>query len=491
MNLFFVTYINAQQWFIEFPHRVNEDMVFCVGDKSGSYNYSLGYRYDKELDIMCPRALCISQDGSLVSKDAEYEGAEGSFNAAVTAGDDNIFVTAYCTDYIGLDKYEKMWVAILNPDLEVLHENYIDIVEPYVSFGYVAHAVVNDDNEFVVLAKVAKKATDGIMLNCDFVFYRFDMQCKLLSCDYLQNMSYSSEVSDFVFVPNLNCYAVFGRAMNETGVSSVFYVDKEFKLMSCFPIDKPNNYPNYIAPYFISVGKLYDDDSMLMSMQTRNTISDAEYCPLVLKVDYEMNIIDSIMFERYDITDYVSQYNSVAYVDENTIYVSVFEMKDMYGTDDSNAALVYLMNDNIEILGKQSIELDCFMNAMCIQPTFDGGCIVQAYRNEESDKVAVLYKFNVDDFYNDIIAENDTKEIVFECYPNPTSSFLNINIKDKCGEKIMMTIYDISGRRCVDISRVIYDNNVSIDLSTLEKGIYCCSMTDECNKVVTKIFVKE
>lgn len=482
---------NAQQWLIEYPHYDNQDVAFVVGDMSGEYNYALGYRYDKSNDILHPHALCVDQEGNYISKEFDHISEEGAFNSVIGTRDENVFVVAYCTDNKDNDVYEKMWIAILNPELEVLHENYIQVQEPYVSFGYTAHIVVNDNNEFVVLLSVAKDVTNEIMQDCDFEFCRFDEQCNLLSRNILENISYNSDVSDFVYVPNLSGYAIFGRAMSITAVNSISYFDDDFNLISSMPIDKTDNYPYYIRPYFVSVGRLYDDNNMLLSMQTKNTMSESEYCPLVLKVDKEMNILDSVMFERYDITDYVSQYNSIAYVNPKIIYVSSFEVNDGFGSH-ANTASVYHIDEELNILGRHIFDLGYFMNILYIQSTMDSGCIIQSYYEKDFDKVAYLCKLNVEDFNKDIVVEECAEEFVIEHYPNPVSSILNVKVESFKGNEFIVNVFDISGRRCLEENVFIDDDKViSMDLSSLSKGMYYYSIIDDCNHVVTRTFVKE
>lgn len=491
MNLFVVVYVSAQQWVIECPYQKDNDVVFLAGDMSGNYNYSLGYRYDKILDVLYPHALCVDKSGDYVVRDLDCKGEEAAFNSGIGLGNDNVFVTAYSTDDKGVGVYEKMWIAILNPSLDVLYENYVNVEEPYMSFGYTAQVVVNDNNEFVVLMKVAENVADGVMTNCDFAFYKFDDRCNLLSISYLENTSYNSDISDFVYVPNLKNYIMIGRAMSVTGVNSVLYVDEDFNMLSCMPIDNPDNYPNYIRPYFVSIGKLYDDNSMLLSMQTKNTISAAEYCPLVLKVDKDMNILDSIKFERYDVTDYVSQYNSIVYVNPKIIYVSSFEVRDMFNAL-PNTATISLIDEELNMVGRKTFDLGYFMNIMFIQPTIDGGCIVQAYYEKDTDKVAIIYKLTIDDFNDEIVVDEYREEFAIKTYPNPVSSILNIRLDGFEGDIVVIKVFDISGRRCMD-EKVFIDEDLSLslDLTSLSGGLYYYSITDESNNVVTNIFVKE
>ena len=55
----------------------------------------------------------------------------------------------------------------------------------------------------------------------------------------------------------------------------------------------------------------------------------------------------------------------------------------------------------------------------------------------------------------------------------------------------MITIYDISGRRCKDYTVMTEDKIISIDLSLFKSGMYYYSITNDYGNVVIDKFVKK
>ena len=141
---------------------------------------------------------------------------------------------------------------------------------------------------------------------------------------YLENPSRYSDISDFIKVPNTDCYAMYGNGMTTLGVETVSYVDDDLNYMSTTIIDDFDNYPNNILPMFICVDYWYDENHFLMSANSSNTDGINDLHPIVLKMDTDMNILKTLSLERIDTTDYVSQFRSMAYVNQEKIYISTF-----------------------------------------------------------------------------------------------------------------------------------------------------------------------
>ena len=98
----------------------------------------------------------------------------------------------------------------------------------------------------------------------------------------------------------------------------------------------------------------------------------------------------------------------------------------------------------------------------------------------------------LEDFNKDIVVEECAEEFVIEHYPNPVSSILNVKVESLKGNEFTVKVFDISGRRCLEENVFIDDDKViSMDLSSLSKGMYYYSIIDDCNHVVTRTFVKE
>ena len=490
--LFVVNVAESQQWSIKYPCDENESVLFITGDMSAQYNYVLGTMYEDISDLSYPIALCIDENGNYVDKVFDGTFVKASFVSSLGMGDGNVFVVApYSMNHLD-DIYEKLWVAVISPELEIVSENWLEIGEPYISFGLSAQTLISDDEEIVLVTKVTDSIPSNTIIEYDFVFYKLDANCNLLKQSYLENQSYHSDITDFIKVPNTNYYAMFSNGMNVGGVETVSYIDDELEYISTTIIDKMSNYPNNILPKFISVDYWYDENHFLMSAMSAHTEGVNDWHPLVLKMDTDMNIIKSLSLERIDTTDYVSQYRSMAYVDSDNIYVSSFWQNSSYFEYYPNTATVFLINDELDLRGRKDFELDVFMNILYIQPTYDGGCILQAILDYNTHQVPMICKLKGDDFeiITDVIEKKE--DLDFNNYPNPVSSCLYINVKNIMNINVRVMVTDMLGRRYLEKDLFLDENTLYIDVTSLKSGTYIYQIEDENGRCVMKDkFVKK
>ena len=488
--LFVVSSAESQQWFYEYPCSEDKNIFFIAGDISANYNYVLGTLYENSSNLSYPIALCIDENGNYVDKTFYGTFYKSSFITSLGLGDGNVFVAALCDDSDVDNMYEKLWVAVLDHDLNIVAENYMETKEPYISYGSSAQMLMNDNNEIVLVTKVTDSIPAQSIIEYDFVFYKFDGNCNLLNQSYLENPSYHSEITDFIKVSDVDCYAMFGNGMHVSGVETVSYIDDDFNWISTSIIDKMSNYPNNILPKFICVDHWCDDGRFLMSAMSAHTDGINDWHPIVLKMDTDMNVVKTLSLERVDTTDYVSQYRSMAYVNRNKIYVSTFWQNSSYFESYPNTATVFLINEELDLLGRKDFDFGVFMNIFYVQPTFDEGCIIQAYLDYNTHKVPVVCKLNIDDF--DVVTDVVENDECVDFYPDPVSSVLNVNVKNIINKKVIIVITDMLGRRCLERDVCLSENKLSINVNSLKRGIYMFYILSEDGRcVMTNRFIKE
>lgn len=480
----------SQQWFYEYPCSDDQNIFFITGDMSSNYNYVLGTLYENNSNLSCPIALCIDENGNYVDKVFYAMSYKSSFITSLGLGDGNVFVVALCDDSDLDNMYEKLWVAVLDPDLNIVAESYLATEETYISYGFSAQLLMNDNNEIVLVTKVTDSIPTQSIIEYDFVFYKFDCNCNLLNRSYLENPSYHSEITDFVKVPGTGYYAMFSNGMHVSGVETVSYIDDDLNCISVSIIDKMSNYPNNILPKFICVDHWCDENYFLMSAKSAHTDGINDWHPIVLKMDADMNVVKSLSLERVDTTDYVSQYRSMAYVNRDKIYVSTFWQNGSYFESYPNTATVFLINEELDLLGRKDFDLGAFMNIFYVQPTFDEGCIIQAYLDYNTHKVPVICKLKIDDF--DVVTDVEENDYVCDFYPDPVSSVLNINVKNIMKKKVIIVITDILGRRCLERDVFLNENTLSINVNSLKRGTYQCHIVNDDGRcVMSDRFIKE
>ena len=478
----------SQEWCIKLPFD-DCDAFFFHCDASADYNYSLGSVTEVHDNKSKPLILCVNNEGEYKYRILDFDTVVVTINAALGLGDGNLFVNAYCNEPESESLKNKLWLAIINPNLEILHQNLIDVDDDYMSFGPEADLVMNEKAEIILATQITK---DNYLINpiYDYAFYKFDNQCNMIKNVILENTSYNLNINDLTIIPESECYAIFGKGMYPSGTPTVFYLDDNLNYMYSTLIDDPNNYPNYISPEFMDVHWL-DNDSYLMSAMTPYTHGYNEWYPLLLKMDKEMNIIDSVRFERVDTTDYVSQHRSLIYHNSNTIYVSTFwqhiKMHNMY----PNTSSVFLLDENLDVLGEVFFDYDKYIALTSIQHTADDGCIVVGTYNENNRMCAIMWKLSREDFLDGTNIKEEIISVNTKIFPNPVSDNLNIYI-DKINDiKVCIDIFDVKGRIVLENDTFMSNNEMSIDVSSLKSGMYFCRIKTEEKYVFTDTFIKE
>jgi len=194
--------------------------------------------------------------------------------------------------------------------------------------------------------------------------------------------------------------------------------------------------------------------------------------------------------ERPDTTYYVSQYRSMAYVDENTIYVSTYWHRNSWNEYLPNLATIFLMNEKLELLGRKDFEMEHFFNVLHVQPTSDKGCVVQGYVDDGKHKKTLIFKLSKSDFeISADVLEYDCYDV--NVYPNPVSSLLYIDIENLNKKSLSVRIIDELGRRYLDKDVVVDGNVISLDVSTLSNGLYFYQIECDKDKCINNFFVKE
>lgn len=85
------------------------------------------------------------------------------------------------------------------------------------------------------------------------------------------------------------------------------------------------------------------------------------------------------------------------------------------------------------------------------------------------------------------LKKNSSFDIVI--YPNPISSALNVSASNNL-EKAKFKIYNILGQEIKLHIVNLFENSNSVDVSSLQKGIYYLSIEMDSN-IISKKFIKE
>jgi hypothetical protein len=87
--------------------------------------------------------------------------------------------------------------------------------------------------------------------------------------------------------------------------------------------------------------------------------------------------------------------------------------------------------------------------------------------------------------------DSQTLKNTITVYPNPTSSFLNIQLpKTILGRKVSITLYDINGKQIKNSKIKVKDNSALINVENLSKGFYLLHLIND-DKKCSQLFIKK
>lgn len=476
----------AQQWHLKYHTDDDARCVLSSGDSSGSYDYFVGNRYDDTDGCVSAVAVCVYEDGSYKDRCFGQEGRETKFTDVLGLEDGNVFVSGICSDGDSTGRYVKLWVSVLNPDMEIVNEKYIELESPYVTYLNTAHLLINDNDEMVLLTRVADYDSFQSGNGMDYCFAVFDRQCNLLRVSYLENDAPKNEITDFTIVPNTGHYAILGNGIHVSGMMNVIHVDENFRYMYMTFFDDMSDYPDLMLPIRMSVGHWCDESHFLMSAQTSETSGVNKWKPFVVKMDDDMNVLSSLDFERIDTTDYVFQNKSMSYVNPDKIYVATFwERRPL-----PNEIVIYLVNDRLDLLGRKRICVDDYFFGLHVHAATDGDCVILGKSSIDDNDVPVMYKFDSDEFEIIVDVIEAKCESDMTSFPNPASSLLCIDMDGIENVNVHVYIVDAMGRRCLDKELFLFNDMLQLDVSDMRKGTYLYDVTVNGKSVCTDKFVK-
>ncbi len=83
------------------------------------------------------------------------------------------------------------------------------------------------------------------------------------------------------------------------------------------------------------------------------------------------------------------------------------------------------------------------------------------------------------------------KENKVEVYPNPVASFMQVEVQSIESNAVNMVMYDMSGSKVYEASQLRTNETLSVDLSSLNPGIYLLQIIDEQGKKETQRIIKQ
>ena len=444
--------------------------------------------------VNTPEALFmrIEPDGNHSEFKFSRNGYHSKATCILELPDHNLFAAG---NLIGeTDDYEMIW--ILDKHLNLLEERQYEKEVEGNSFG--ASKAILDNHGHVIVSTCVSQ--DNAYQGIDYrgVFYKFDQHGDTISHRYL----FEDYPSPVYFLWDFRLRQMWHKAEEETllclvpgygNILSFITFDSAFNYIDEFPIWQENiDKSDHTLHRDCYTDHWYNDDEALFF----SSRGDADHNKLrVSRVNTHGEILDFIRLnERTDTIDDAALTRCMATANDSTFYFSFY-----YHTWSKypGFACVYLLNDQLEIVGRHiDDDHNCYRSGL-ILPTADGGCITV---NDSCDYTSIstithpiINKLSLSDFEQITLSISDAppKPLHFNAYPNPCEETLHIPIPNTDNTLIRCHVFDNQGRTI--INRIVHSFNGILDLnvSMLEPGIYHYRIYSDKMTLCTESFIKK
>lgn len=465
--------VQSQQWVVSYP--VTEGVILIGGDGNENGNYIVGAcEKAGDLGYQSAYAMYIDNDGNHKETKIGFHGYKAYLCKALCLDDGNALAVGVKggtnTDY----KYDTLWIAVMNPDLEIVEEHNYPLIEPYKTWTTDIYMAFNKYGEVIVLADVSERdypfVTNGV-----YVVFKCDIHGNVLKSQYFPDGHGvdGARPTGLVRVPNSDYMMMMGKGFMTNNYSSICYIDNDLNKVSAYPLHWLEDKWNYSDCW-------KENGHFLMSSLTHHYgMSGAPYYAAVFEVDDKGQYIDTLVYDRADTSDYTAQYGSMAYYNDELIYIATYWENGL--NEQPSDAVICLIDKELNLRGtKRLVFEDTKIRIMHCQTTNDGGCLVYGQcKVSHGSEMACVWKLVPEDFMIPWTLGEPPEVLPHQtAYPNPTSGLLNLSIEGADNQRYMVCVTDARGHKYFERRFEDRGGLLTLDVSSLEKGLYFYEIRD-------------
>lgn len=491
--------------FLISAHITAQDWSFCyTGDyPQGSTQFCDGFIDEDGVTFLAgregpdydhPEALFmrIEPDGSHSEFKYKKEGCLSKATCILEMANHNLFVAGNISD--SLDDF--VMVLILDKQLNLLEEHSYEKEVEALSFGD-CKAVLDSHGNIIVSTTVLQDYNPHVTTDHG-VFLKFDCHGDLISCRYL--------IEDYpgalYFFTNFHLRQMWYNEEDETllclapasnNIMSFVTFDSAFNYLREYPIINDENLRfDHILNDDCFTDHWYNDEELLVF----NSRGDYEHNDLrIAKINVYGDFLDYIFLtETPDTIFDPALYRSMATANDSVIYYSFYYHLSPLRP---GQAVVWMLNEQLEIIGSYAFD-DCSnYRADLILPTSDDGCLVVNHLSPDIPMdyygSPIITKLKKEDFTTVLqsIAEPSAQPPPGLAYPNPTDATLCIPLPELRGACARCQIMDAKGLVISD--RIVNSDEriLQLEVSGLSPGIYLYRIYTTEKTLLTEKFIKK
>lgn len=463
--------LQAQQWVIAAAESVtlmggygNEDGNFIVG--ACNFEENLGYR-----DAY---AMYVNGNGEFVERKFIFDGYKSHLCSAICLEDGNAFVAGLKGGTLTNHLYDTLWISIMTPELEIVEEHNYPLVEPYITWNVDIYLEFNNYGDIIVLADVSKHnfpiTNQGV-----YAVFKCDVHGNILKSRYFAegHGAMGALPSSLIKVPGSDYMMLLGRGFNVFNSHSICYIDNDLNKVDVYPLPWLEDKWNYTDCW-------KENGHFLMSSFSHHWgVVENTYYAAVFEVDDKGRYVDTLVYDRADTSDYTAQFGSMAYVNDDIIYIATYWENGP--NEDPSDAVICLIDNNLNLKGTKKLKIENLkIRIKHCQKTSDGGCLVYGQcKKSHGSRMLYVWKLLPEDFVIPwTLDENPMASPTHEAFPNPTRDYLNIMLESVDGRRCVVSVVDLNGRKYFEQRFEHVRGLLTLDVSSLDNGVYFYEIFD-------------
>ncbi|MDP2722757.1 MAG: T9SS type A sorting domain-containing protein [Bacteroidales bacterium] len=478
----------------EFTYQTSEDEELFEGIQDTEGNFVLCGRIGSYMYQYNPLIVKVSPDGEFITKRFFSSDTLGYFTLATQTPDGNyLFFGRYgLNDW---DIYNYLWVVKTDRDLNTIFQKSYYIEDSlYHSCNLDQFCFDSDSNIVVAGIRFMKAASTEFS---DLWMIKFNLDGDTLFTKTPQHIMYNQWAQELTLVPSSGEYMVIGgRFDSYTSRVELFRMDSLFNKTGFTNI--PKNPPNkYISGPQASSDIWLNDTVFLLSTTANDTVGKrADDSSIgIFAVDTAGTIHNQLILGKPDTTDYAAHYNSMATVNDTTIYIGGYVSYLSFFPEQPSVIELNLIDTDLNLLGYQQFGGDAMYRLNGVIPSFDGGCLMYAtrydYQVNSYERDVHIIKMQREDM--ELITKVSNYEgvsVTGNAFPNPAWNLINILIYGKLQQPTRIVLFAVDGRKVLDKQIEESGNLITINICSLPEGLYIYSVRHNDQVTQTGMFLK-
>lgn len=455
----------------------NSGNILVVGD--------VGPFYPAAFDALI---IKVFPNGDYLMKRFDLGDSLSMFNTVNVLDDGNFFVTGSYSPSGQSSERDRLWVVILDEELNLVSQKTYPIRDSYITFGSAICSIIDNDGNIVLTSLVLEEEKDEMVAFLDFAFYKFTPNGDTLLSRYYSYI-YDEIPYELTKVPNSDDLMLIERATLYNNHIELMYLDKDLNILKVNQLwSSLGGDPS--CDYWLS-----DTEFLVSGRIGIETGGPADFSIGVYRVDTAANFLQELLLNKVDTTDYPAWRNSMAYANDSTIYIGGFQNIMGFWNTEPSIVELYMIDKDMNLIGYKELGGDYNYELWGIIATQDDGCLLYGTRLDvpEPERDIQIWKVLRDDI-NIVtgVYESPTPAVEIDAYPNPVTDKLFVRLSGTASwNHNTLCIYTTDGRQ-VFRKRIHGEGNLlQADMSNLSPGHYIISIEQNNKNTYTTKIVKQ